>query len=144
MKFGKKRIYNDEFEGRNNVVMWDVLKIDNEQTIKLTFISKNSKNRQGVRLGIDVGEGYIEVNGLKSKSIELWEDTAPKEVLCKCVSSEGLLSVYNIWDKGKGRQSQLLTSGMILEEKDNKIIYYCNDYGFETDFDKLVFSIEKL
>jgi hypothetical protein len=52
--------------------------------------------------------------------------------------------VYNIWDKGKGRQSQLLTSGMILEEKDNKIIYYCNDYGFETDFDKLVFSIEKL
>lgn len=119
--------------------MWDVLKIDNEQTIKLTFISKNSKNRQGVRLGIDVGEGYIEVNGLKSKSIELWVDTAPKEVLCKCVSSEDLLSVYNIWDKGKGRQSQLLTSGMILEEKDNKIIYYCNDYGFETDFDKLVF-----
>ena len=144
MEYGEKRIYNDEFEGRDNVIMWDVLKIENEQTIKITFMSKHSKNRQGIRLGIDTGEGYVEVNEVKSKSIELWEDNAPREFLCKCVSSEGLLSVYNLWDKGKGRQSQLLTSGMIVEQKDNILIYHCNDYGYETNFDKLVFSIEKL
>ena len=34
------------------------------------------------------------------------------------------------------------TSGMLLEYNENIIIYHCNDFGFETDFDRLVFSIE--
>jgi len=56
----------------------------------------------------------------------------------------GLLSFYNIWDDGDGRESQAHTSGMIVEQKNKVLIYHCNDYGFETDFNKLVFSIEKL
>ena len=35
-------------------------------------------------------------------------------------------------------------SGMLVEEKDGKRTYRCNDYGVETNFDKLVFTIEKL
>ncbi len=34
---------------------------------------------------------------------------------------------------------------MLVDEQDDGIIIYnCNDYGFETDFTDLVFSIEKL
>ncbi|MPN17813.1 hypothetical protein SDC9_165168 [bioreactor metagenome] len=144
MQVGKQKIYNNSFEGRNDVLMWDVLEINNEQLLKIKFISKNSKNRQGIRLAIDVGDGYIEVNGIANKGVELWEDTAPKEFICKCFSNEGMLSVYNIWDKGKGRQSQLLTSGMIVDAKENIYTYHCNDYGYDTNFDKLIFSIEML
>ena len=144
MQVGKEKIYNKSFEGRNDVIMWDVIEIKNEQLLKIRFISKNSKNRQGIRLAIDAGEGHIEINGVSNKSMELWEDIAPKEFICKCCSNKGLLSVYNIWDKGKGRQSQLLTSGMLIEEEGNTAIYHCNDYGYETNFDKLIFSIEKL
>lgn len=123
MLVGKQKIYNKSFEGRNNVIMWDVIEINNEQALKITFISKNSKNRQGIRLAIDVGDGHIEVNEISNKAFELWEDNAPKEFICKCFSNEGLLSVYNIWDKGKGRQSQMLTSGMLVEVKGNTFTY---------------------
>lgn len=39
---------------------------------------------------------------------------------------------------------RLKRSGMIVEEKEGNFIYNCNDFGFETNFDDLVFSIEKL
>jgi hypothetical protein len=144
MQVGKEKIYNTSFEGRNDVIMWDVIKIKNEQLLKINFISKNSKNRQGIRLAIDVGDGHIEINGTSCKGVELWEDTAPNEFICRCFTNEGRLSVYNIWDKGKGRQSQLLTSGMLVEEEGNTYTYHCNDYGYDTNFDKLIFSIKKL
>ena len=146
MKFGEKRLYNDEFEGMDNVVLWDVLKIDKNQKIKVKFISKNSEESQGIRLAIDAGEGYIEVDGDRAKGISLWEDYAPEEVICECVSEEGLLSVYNIWEREEDgmEDSQCDSSGMIVEEKNGVLIYRCNDYGFEADFDKLVFSIEKI
>lgn len=69
---------------------------------------------------------------------------APQVVICKCHTSDGYLSIYNIWDKGKGRQSQSYSSGMLLEERNNIFTYKCNDIGFDTDFNDLVFSIEKL
>lgn len=144
MEVGRKTIYNNSFEGRKDIILWHVLDIKPDQLIKINFISKNSKNRQGIRLAIDVGEGYIEINGQRNKGFELWEDTAPKEFTARCVTKEGLISVYNIWDKGKGRQSQILTSGMILETNGNKYTYHCNDFGFDTNFDKLIFSVEKL
>ncbi|MEI5908418.1 hypothetical protein WAK64_15315 [Bacillus spongiae] len=86
----------------------------------------------------------IEIEGQMCPSLVLWEDTAPKEVMIKCFTDNGVLSFYNIWDKGTGRQSQLHTSGMLISESDNRLIYHCNDIGFDTNFDKLVFSIEKL
>ena len=144
MMVGNEKIYNKSFTGRDDIVMWDVIEIAKEQQLKIKFISKNSKNRQGIRLAIDIGEGFIDINGIKNKGMEIWEDTAPNEFVCTCFSDSGLLSVYNIWDKGKGRQSQLLTSGMIIEKSKNLFTYHCNDYGFETKFDKLIFSVEKL
>lgn len=143
---GKNRIYNDvDFNKAHNVILWEVLKIKHEQEFDVKFIRTKSDCIQGIRLAIDVGEGYLEINGIKSKEMHLWENTAPKITHVKCVSEEGLLSVYNVFDEGPdggGVYSQMYGSGMLLEEKNNKYIYKCNDFGIETKFDKLVFSIK--
>lgn len=140
---GKERIYNTAFikKGIKNIVKWEVLKISDGQNIRLTFISSNSDFKQGIWVATDKG---IEINGIVYPQINLWQDTAPKEIIFKCHTDIGLLSFYNIWDDGDGRESQAHTSGMIVEENRNVKIYRCNDYGFETDFNKLVFSIEKM
>lgn len=148
-EFGRERIYNKEFEkkGCKSVIRWEVLEIEKEQDIYFEFIKTNSKYKQGVRFAIDVGEGYIEVNDIQAKGIQLWEDTCPGRIKLRCVSSEGKLSIYNIFDVGVERggvKSQMDSSGMLVEECDDYKIYKCNDAGFETSFDKLEFRIELL
>ncbi|XRG77762.1 hypothetical protein V5E38_18325 [Rossellomorea sp. GAMAL-10_SWC] len=146
MDFGIERIYSKSFseKGMSNVIKWEVQPIKDQQLIKIKFISKGSFHRQGIWLRTDMG---IEIPALSEEiylSINLWEDTSPKDIICKCHSKNGYLSFYNIWDKGNGRQSQSYSSGMIVDEQEGKIIYKCNDLGFETNFDDLVFLIEKL
>lgn len=148
-EFGRERIYNQEFEKRGckSVIRWDVLEIEKEQNIYLEFVSTNSKYKQGIRLAIDVGEGYIEVNNIQAKGVQLWEDTCPKSVKLKCISSEGKLSIYNIFDLGAERggvQSQVDSSGMLVEVSDGYRVYRCNDAGFKTDFNSLEFRIKLL
>ena len=77
--------------------------VEREQEIYLEFTNTNSKYKQGVRLAIDVGDGYIEANGIQAKGIQLWEDTCPQRIKLRCVSSEGKLSIYNIFDLGVER-----------------------------------------
>jgi hypothetical protein len=136
-----ERIYSKGFasKGRNDVIKWEVQRISDGQFIKVTFLSSNSPFRQGIALSTDKG---IEVNGQIYPGVQLWEDTAPKQLICKCFTDNGLLSIYNLWDNGNGSDSQSFTSGMLLEEHGNILIYHCNDIGFETNFDKLIFSIE--
>ena len=147
--FGKERIMNDEYNklGIDNVVRWDVIELEKnkEQELKFNFISTNSKYKQGVRIAIDFGDGYIEINGIKSKEFNLWEDTCQHNIIMKCKNTEGKISVYNIFDLGNSRggiRSQVDSSGMLIETNDKYRIYKCNDAGFQTNFDKLVFEIE--
>jgi len=147
LEIGRKRIYNTIFENMKNVIQWEVLNVENEQEFYLKFVSTNSKYRQGIRLAIDAGDGYIEINNIRSKELYLWEDTAPRYVFVKCVSEEGLLSLYNVFDLGEergGRRSQMDSCGMLVERNGNTIVYKCNDVGFQSDFDKLIFEIELL
>ncbi|ALC88911.1 hypothetical protein AM500_03175 [Bacillus sp. FJAT-18017] len=147
MEIGQKKIFNKAFveKGMKDVVLWDVLKIKDEELIRVKFISKRSPHRQGLWLRTDKGIVIPELSEEVFPSVTLWEDTAQQEVICKCFSTDGNLSLYNIWDKGNGSKSQGYTSGMLIEEHDNGILVYkCNDYGFETDFTDLVFSVEKL
>ena len=140
---GRKRIYNKNFHDIDQeVVLWDVLDINNSEDILFKFTYK-----QGVRLAIDVGEGYLEINGIQSKGMHLWEDTCLGEVKIHCESSEGKLSVYNIFNLGLtnpqgGVRSQVASCGMLGEQRNNVYVYHCNDAGFQTNFDKLVFEIE--
>lgn len=148
-EIGKKRDYNKYYEerGYKSVVRWEVLDIAKEQDIYLEFVSTNSKYKQGIRLAIDTGKGYIEIDGEQYKGVRLWEDTCPKSIKFRCVSSEGKLSIYNILDMGPergGYRSQLPSSGMLVEEIDGYIVYRCNDAGFKTEFNSLEFRIKLL
>ena len=61
-----------------------------------------------------------------------------------CALPIWLLSVYNVFYRGPGTggtAEQVDSSAMLVEEKDNTYTYRCNDVGFVTDFDKLVFRI---
>lgn len=149
-RIGRERFYNsNKFEKAKGVILWEVLKIQHEQEFNLRIISTNSKYRQGIRLAIDAGEGYIEINDIKAKELYLWEDTIPEVAHVKCVSDLGLLSIYNVYyvesDMGlTGVLSQLDSSGMLLEHSENVYVYRCNDEGFKDEFNKLVFEIEIL
>lgn len=148
-EIGKERHYN-EYYGKveeKPVVRWEVLDIAKEQDIYLEFVSTNSKYKQGIRLAIDTGKGYIEIDGEQYKGVRLWEDTCPKSIKFRCVSSEGKLSIYNIFDMGPERggvHSLVDSSGMLVEEIDGYIVYRCNDAGFKTEFNSLEFRIKLL
>lgn len=141
---GKERIYNNFFENRKDIVRWDVLSVKKEQEIKLKFISTNSKNKQGVRIAVDVGKGYVELDGDRAKGMKIWGDDNSKEIYVKCFAPEGLISIYNVWDKGNGLSSQTDFAGMLIERNGNKITYRCNNGLLDTNFDELVFEIELL
>lgn len=146
---GREKIYNNQFKGveKDTAIQIDVLNIKKEQELVLEFISSNSEYPQGVGLALYEGDGYIEINGERAKQMAIWKDTAPKKVKIFCFSTEGLVSVYNMYNIGVGRsgvRKQMSSCGMLVEQKDNKIIYRCNDVGFEPKFDSLVFSIEIL
>jgi hypothetical protein len=141
IKPGTQRLYNKAFaeRGREDVVLWDVLPIEPRQLIKVVFEAVSSPWRQGVWLKTDRG---LIVNNQYCGSVDLWVDTASREVLCDCISDDGSLSVYNIWDSGRGydRESQSFSSGMLVEDLPDGRRYRCNDIGFETNFDRLVFT----
>ena len=138
-KPGTERIYNTAFSNRDDVILWDIFPINDGSELKLVFESKNSVWNQGVWLMCDRG---IIIDDLESVSVEIWFDQSPKEVSFVCKTDNGLLSIYNIWDRGLGSNSQSHSSGMLIENVSNGRRYSCNDIGFETEFDKLVFRVE--
>lgn len=144
---GREKIYNNLFAGveKDTAIQIDVLNIKKEQELILEFISSNSKYPQGVGLALYEGDGYIEINEQRAEQMAIWKDTAPKKNRIFCFSTEGLVSVYNMYNIGVGRsgvRKQMSSCGMLVEQKGNKVIYRCNDEGFEPKFDALVFSIE--
>jgi hypothetical protein len=138
---GKKRLYNTAFSDRDDVIRWDILPVRDGEKLKLIFESKNSDWEQGARLATDLG---ITGEGWAGKGVRLWYNHSPHELTFTCHTQDGLLSVYNIWDRGKGPESQKHSSGMLVEELPDGRRYRCNDIGFATEFDKLVFRIKRL
>jgi hypothetical protein len=139
MQIPFKRTHNTAFKNRDDVVLVDVFPVKDGEHITLVFESTNSPWRQGVWLTCDRG---VEINNQVLKSALLWKDTAPREVDIKCLTSNGLLAAYNVWDRGDGRDSLSHSSGMLVEELPAGRRYKCNDIGFRTDFDKIIFRIE--
>jgi hypothetical protein len=125
--------------GRDDVIKWEVFPLDERCELVLVFEDWKRTSRHGVRLAVD---GALIVNGQAAPSVELWSDTAPNEIKIEVCDSKGVLSVYNLWDSGSGRQSQSYTSGMLVEQLPMGRRYRCNDIGLVTSFDDLVFGIE--
>jgi hypothetical protein len=141
-----KPVLNSEFarRGRPDVVMIDAFPVRDGELLKLSFESKESPWRQGVWLKAAGEGGQLVVNTLKLVSFDLWQDTAPNEVLIECHSRKGLIHLYNIWEKEGRRSSQSWSSGMLVDEHAEGRRYRCNDIGFDTDFISLVFRLERL
>ncbi len=135
----KQRTFNQAFaeRGRPGVVKLDVIRLHTRRFF-VRFESANSERRQGVWLATD---GGLVVNGQSCPSVDLWFDTAPAEVLCDSQSQSSRLYVYNIWQRNGKRSSLSYSSGMLVDEVSNGRRYHCNDIGFTTNFDKLVFTI---
>jgi hypothetical protein len=125
--------------GRGDVIKWEAFPIDEGCELVLVFEDWKRTSRHGVRLAVD---GTLIVNGHAAPSVELWSDTAPNGIKIEIRNSKGVLSVYNLWDSGSGRQSQSYTSGMLIEQLPKGRRYRCNDIGLATAFDDLVFRIE--
>ena len=142
-QFPDQRLMNSEFKkrGREDVVMIDAFPIRDGDLLKLSFESINSPRQQGVWLKTDDG---LVVNQQQSPSIQLWQHSAPQEVLIECHTRTGCLLLYNIWDAGHGPESQSFTSGMLVEELPSGRRYRCNDFGFDPSFDRLVFRLRAL
>lgn len=138
-----ERIMSDAFKerGQSNIVMIDVFPIRDGDMLKLVFEDVRSPWRQGVWLKTDRG---LLINHELCGSALIWYDTAPREVLIECRTENRCLHLYNVWDRGEGSDSQAWSSGMLVEELPHGRRYRCNDIGFDTKFDKLIFRIEKL
>ncbi|GAP67558.1 hypothetical protein MBSD_n2885 [Mizugakiibacter sediminis] len=123
------------------VIKWDVIDINDMDRFVIRFERVHSQWRQGVWLSTD---GGIEIKGNIYPSIYIWSDAEPKETEFLCHTALGKLHVYNVWDRGRGVNSQAYSSGMKIEKTKKGLRYACNDIGFDTSFDKLVFVLEKI
>ena len=136
-----QRIMSKAFleRGRTDVVKWELLPIPRTCRHNLVFENWTKTHKHGVWLRTD---GELIVNGTSSPSMNLWADETRQTVDIDVPTSSGLLHLYNIWDFGQRSESQSWSSGMLVEELPDGRRYRCNDIGFETEFDSLVFRIE--
>jgi hypothetical protein len=135
-----QQIFSTAFleRGRSDVVKIEcvVLKIP-EFTI--VFESAHGKRRQGIWLR---ASGGILVNDISFPSVDLWYDSAPSRIVCQSLGPKHTLHLYNIWERNGVRRSLSYSSGMIVESTSIGRRYRCNDVGFETNFECVVFQLE--
>ncbi len=124
------------------VVQIEVLPVQVEE-VTITFVSTSGSWRQGIWIAT---EGTLEIAGIRADQFEVWTHTAPRSLHVRVITSaDGQLRLYNVWDSGRGRkrESQSATSGMLKEVRsDGVIVYRCNDIGRNPQFDKLVFEVK--
>jgi hypothetical protein len=137
------RCLNEEMtalRGRD-VVKIEALPIAAGQHLALAFEAVASPWRQGIWLATN---GSLRVLEESSPQMLIWADTAPPEVVILCEQTAGLLHFYNVWSSGRkpGHERLSRTSGMIVDRIDDTYVRYsCNDIGFDSDFNKLIFRL---
>ena len=132
------------FDAELPVWLIDTIDCSAGSVFRLVFESAEPRWRQGVWFGV---EGQLEVAGSTSPQVVLWRDTAPPAVdIVVRSTSDGLLRLYNVWDsrRGRRRESQAATSGMLRDETANGFRYRCSDINPLPTFEALVFSLDRL
>ena len=129
-----------EYNGRT-VQMVDKVSIGDGADVRIRFELISAKWKQGINLTTN---GHFVVNGDRfDKSIVLWQDTAPVTSEFRVNSSDGLLSVKNVWDMGDGVMQSWRGGGAMMVEGDAESRRdLCNDGEFDDDFDDLIFTLE--
>lgn len=140
-KFPDKPLISRAFkteEGIDDVVLWDVVPIHDGEFLEIHFEEVNPLRRQGIWLRSDRG---LRSNGISAPAMNIWSDNSPTPVRVECSTADGLLQLYNIWERDGKRGSQSDSSGMQIETGSNWRRYRCNDFGFRRGFRSVVFRI---
>lgn len=133
----KSPVLNDAL-GRE-VLLIEALPLRPSQLVRLVFERVGSSRRQGVWVATD---GVLRVGNVAAPQFVIWADTSPPEVEILCEQCDGSLRFYNVWDSGRGRDSQSYSSGMAVEPlPDGSTRYWCSDFGLPPDFERLIFTI---
>ena len=129
-----------EYKGRT-IQMFDRLVIADGQKFRLVVESVNSDWRQGIHMTVDE---YFEVNSqITERSLVLWQDTAPPEIILRVKTKKCECVIKNFWDVGDGVIHSWHNGGaMIVDKMENGFRYRCNDGKNDDDFDDLVFRLE--
>ena len=139
--YGSQRLYVSnpaDFQGRRDVIRWESLRIDGSALIRLRFVDSHATEPQGVFL---FASHEIEINGLRGRAMDVWNDTAPAEIEIMPSPDTKFVSFYHVARDGGARMSQGGRMGMLLEEAGPRCFRYaCTNNGVE--FDSLVFEIE--
>ena len=140
---GEERIFSRAWPSEPEAILWEVLEVPSESSIILRFLESGSPRLQGVRIAIDVGDGYLESKGVQGRNFHLWNrEEMPPEIHIAYHGHSGKVSLYKIWLEEDGKwDSQSYYSGMKLTFRDHTMVYDCQDYGTEPRFDSLKFSI---
>ena len=131
-----------------DVIQLDVVPVAAGDLVEVRIGSTNSARGypQGVWLGTE-GVLHLPQVGARANQFVLWAATAPPVVPVGVEETDGLLRVYNVWDRtgigdGLRYNSLLRTSGMLrTDHRDGSIEYRCNDSGFDPPFDSIVFTL---
>lgn len=153
---GIEPIMSNDFKNifpEKEVIRWEVLEINDNQSIKIEFIENNTDIYQGIWIACENG---LEFNNKHFSQLNLWmndfKKKNQKEIILNCKTTNNKLSIYNIFSdtfksNGPMPESGRYGQGMIKENiSSNKFRYYCNDFGVseDTEFDKFSFTIEIL
>jgi len=124
------------------VLMIEALPVSAGDVARLRFERQTQARPQGVWLGT---VGNLRVLDREGSQFELWYAPDAPIIHIEVVETDGLLRFYNIFEHPPGsglERSQMNGSGMLPDVvQDGWIRYSCNDFGLDTEFDKLVFSI---
>lgn len=144
MHLPQAKVPNDTIAGPNGepVIMIDLIDVRPGEELVISLESSSSDWRQGLWIATT---GALETNNVTASQMTLWTDTAPNPARLRVVETDGWVRLHNVWDSGRGisdHESQSATSGMLIEERSARVWRYrCNDIGWESNFDKLVFSV---
>lgn len=127
--------------GRDDVVKIEAFPVQDGEVLRLVIESQNAECRQGVWLTTDQG---IVIDGQQYQTAEIWATDGESAIHFLCNTADGVLHLYNIWERGGAADSQAWTSGMLVEDIPTGRRYRCNDIGEESNFDRLAFRIERI
>lgn len=134
---GKPIVINGE-----KIYLYDEIDVSGKQSLTINFESTNSKWRQGIMIMFPKIVAFsIEGSEHSGKRAIFWEDTAPQYVRVSWSEKLKFVKVYNTWEVNGGFHSLHNGAAMKKINRENSLLYLCNDGYPDQDFDDLVFSI---
>jgi hypothetical protein len=118
----------------------DYIEVNKNDVLIVRVLSTNTNRTQSFFIQVDdlKKKKYLEVKGGKFNALPFHESVIPKEGAKITIREDNVK--LKVWNRG----SFIWAWPMIVEQKENKRIYYCNGEDPEEKLDDLVFEIEMI